>query len=300
MLVLGAAFAVALAGCSGPAVDAKSPGPAGLGGDDLGEISVLVTDEELLPLQGARVALVGSDVANFTGSDGKVRLAVAPGSHRVHVESYGHEAAFRDVDVVAGGVSELVVALVALPAQVPFFEVAVFSGLSSCTVPLLWGIFDFAEVCSSASVAKASDMYALEPSDEWAFVVQELAWEGSHWFTMFTDNASASTVVLKHLSIRHGPSPLRVAAFPGQIAMGHDPQYFEPYPAKDLALRIRGMFAGYFGEAFEPISGACNVGHDSGCMGVGTSVESRFSLFVSVFYHQPPGDVGVYSALPDQ
>lgn len=285
-----------LAGCVGSSREAL--GGAAPVDSEFGEIHVLVTDDELVPLQGARVEVQGAGAFNFTGADGRLALQVTPGSYKVRVESYGHESALRETDVGAGSIVEVVVVLVAVPAKVPFTEVKMFAGTSSCTVPLLWGIFDLSDACASA--AKSAHLFAVKPNADWAFLVQELSWKGSYWFTMFTDNAVPQTVTLKHLSIRHGPSPIRVMAYPGQVALKHDAQHFEPYPAKNTSLHIRSMFAGYFGESLRPIGSQCNVGHDAGCMGVGTAVEARYESYASWFYHEAPANPEKYSAIPDQ
>lgn len=265
----------------------------------MGQLIVIVTNEELLPVPGARVAVPEVDLANFTGDDGRVAFNLAPGVYDVRVESYGHESTEKTVEVLAQEVSEVIVQLVALPSREPYSAVRIHAGMSSCTVPLLWGIFDFGDVCKNTTVARSDPVLFTGRLDGWAWLAQELSWSGSHWFTMFTDNAALGTVALKHLSIRHGPSPIRVTAFPGQVATGHNPTHFEPYPAANTSLRIHSLFAGYFGEVFRPIGSACNVGHDSGCMGVGTAVEARFTLYLSVFYYEPPADPDSYSALPD-
>jgi hypothetical protein len=295
-------LAVVLAGCADETPLESKP----LASDttdplvETGSLDVLVTDEELVPVEGARVALVGTEVARFTGPGGRVLLVAPAGSYAMRVESLLHSPVERAVEIVAGTTAEASISLKTVPQQVPYSEIFVFSGMSSCNVPLLWGVLNFSEVCNNTTLVRSSEVLVVKPEPNWAFFAEELTWQGNHWFTMFTDNTSGQSVVLKHLSIRHGPSPIRVLAFPGEIAVGHDPQHYEPYPAKNGSISMRAMFGGYFGEVLRPISSNCNVGHDSGCLGVGTSVEARFDLYASVFYHERPAQPELYSALPDQ
>lgn len=296
-----AMVAVILAGCAGSS-NPSQINPGNFGDDpNLATLMVTVTDEEVRLIEAARVTIQPLGLSNFTGSDGRVIFAgVEPGPHNVRVEAYGHQSVERAAELLSGAVVELTVVLPQVPSIGPYSRVLILNGISSCTVPLLFGIFDFGGLCENATVAQSHNVFFVHADPEWALVKQEMAWAGSHWFTMFTDRVgSNANVVLNHLSIRHGPSVIRVWARPGEIAHGHDPQYWEPYPATNTTLMIQGMFAGYLGEAFEPLGSTCNVQSDAGCMGVGTGVEMRFTLYVSLFYHAGPPDPEAYSAVPD-
>lgn len=106
-------LALVLAGCSGKGSDQNSGSePAGaapaIPGADTGSIRGIVTDDSLLPLQGAHVGVLEQQLEALTDAQGKFTFnGVQPGAVRVAATKLGYETAAKNVQVEAGKISDV-------------------------------------------------------------------------------------------------------------------------------------------------------------------------------------------------
>lgn len=133
-------MAVAFAGCisaeSGPSSEGApgqpqvSSGPAEFD-ETTGAIQGIVTDGELVPIPGAQVGILKSDlipedIVVLTDENGAFTMShVPPGDHTLTAQALGYQSTASRVSVQAGAVSNPTVVLEVLPTDEPF-HVTVF------------------------------------------------------------------------------------------------------------------------------------------------------------------------------
>lgn len=103
---------MALAGCAGGDATETIPTGTPQADDETGAIAGVVMNAELLPIEGADVAL--REGANVTKTDANGNFTfndLAPGQHTVIVQKLGFESVAKNVDVVIGEVTNVEVTL---------------------------------------------------------------------------------------------------------------------------------------------------------------------------------------------
>ncbi len=113
MLVTGLLLTMALAGCAGGG-DVADTGPSQTpqADDESGAIAGVVLNAELLPIEGADIAL--QETTNLTKSDARGNFTfndLAPGEYTLVVQRLGFESVGRSVDVVIGEITNVEVIL---------------------------------------------------------------------------------------------------------------------------------------------------------------------------------------------
>jgi hypothetical protein len=134
--VVAALLTIAFAGCiadseSSALVPAPSAGPAF--DETTGSIQGAVRTEEILPIVGAQVGIVGTTIMATTDEAGQFTLNyVPPGKAAVSVIALGYKSDGRSVEVVAGQVTPAVdFILVQLPSTAPYHV----SNIYTVTIP---------------------------------------------------------------------------------------------------------------------------------------------------------------------
>lgn len=278
----------------------QTAGPTGVAADT-GVIRGLVTNTELQPIQGAVVTVPDLDRENATAEDGTFVFPDVPaGSFLVVVKASGYDSRAKRAEVRVAEESRLEFRLEALPVREPYSELFIHRGFSNCQFALWYTIVYVAGTCNSQALT-SKIIFRVEADANWSFAMHEIAWETDEWFSDWIRlPLTASTQ--GYLIIRHGPSPLRIGAFPGQAAVGATSPNWNPFPPGPTTWENIVYYAGRLGrELNSTTSGQCNElsNWDAGCVGVGPSLESAFDLFVTLFYHEPPPDPMAYTAVPD-
>ncbi len=97
---------------------------------ETGGIDGLIVDEEELPIGGARVVLVGTDIETSSDAGGRFTFSqVDPGDYKVTIKKTGFATAGRAVPVIAGEISQLRVTLKQLFFDVPYHETHPWTGM---------------------------------------------------------------------------------------------------------------------------------------------------------------------------
>lgn len=135
-MVRAACVAVLLLSVSGCVGSESTSGPlAGLSeapsfDDTTGAIHILVTDDELAPIANATVGVVTATgerdaalVPVMTSLSGEAVLSnLPPATYHVQAVALGYESSNKAVDVRAGEVAEIQLALIRLPSDDPYYE----------------------------------------------------------------------------------------------------------------------------------------------------------------------------------
>lgn len=129
-------FAAALAGCvaegAEPASAVEAPtGPAF--DESTGSVQGRVLTEELQPISGAQVGVIGTELSTVSDLEGRFFLNfVPPGEQHVVVVALGFESAGKTVTVVVGAATEeILFALVALASTGPYHSTTIHKLLVS-------------------------------------------------------------------------------------------------------------------------------------------------------------------------
>jgi hypothetical protein len=203
-ILLTSAFAGCIASEAGTEASAApevSSGPAEFD-DSTGGIQGLVTDDELNPIGKAQAGLKKSDVITtdmmaLTDDSGHFTISlVPPGTHLLFVQAIGFEASAKKVEVIAGQVVEVNVALPGLPSDEPFHETdirkaavtAVMVKLTPSCIYNIGGQGSTAKTCQGNRVScdpgpNCEVHYTnklekqMEAGNNWSTIVGEVTWQ---------------------------------------------------------------------------------------------------------------------------
>lgn len=297
-----------LAGCvgesAGPATGSTSPTGTKDAGSDLGSIRGTVTNEELVPLEGALIRVDALSRSETTGPDGVFKLeGLPPGPHRLVVHAIGHQSIASNVEVLASEVTNVQLVLETLEVVEPYTELFLLAGYTECVASLVYFTF----YTSLPICTQQKHVLRVDVNQTWRYAVIELTWAGqtSMHFISDTDTncgfGNQSTNSCFYWKI--GRSPMRLDAKPNDP----DTKYVQwkmLYP-EAFQWVLTGLDAGFLQQE---INGAptCDLGYqlaggyNADCGGVGIGYPGyRFDLYASVFHHEIPADPAGYSAKPD-
>lgn len=131
---------LSLAGCTGPGANAEFRPPTAAEpfepaefSETTGAITGLVTDDSLVPIEGADVTIVDLGLLSQTSADGTFAFSYLPAQRlTVGVAKSGFAGQLMDVDVPQGAVAQVYVELVALPAAGAYHVTLVGAGRLNC------------------------------------------------------------------------------------------------------------------------------------------------------------------------
>ncbi|HLE48163.1 MAG TPA: carboxypeptidase-like regulatory domain-containing protein [Candidatus Thermoplasmatota archaeon] len=141
LLSLLLAIIVAIAGCSGSSAKSAEPTPVTTAPPatvtpEFGSIEGLVTDEEMVPIEGVDVAIVDPEQKTKTDATGKFVFNELPGAkYKIVLQKLGYEASAKAVDVIAGEISQVTVTMKVLEVgNELFIQAFTFEGFLQCSV----------------------------------------------------------------------------------------------------------------------------------------------------------------------
>ncbi len=232
LLVAVLAIAIIVAGCTfGP----PSSEPTTSDGDplqlpvsyssDTGAIRGIVTDESLLPVAGAHVALDAGDLTQ-TRHDGMFSFSdVAPGSYSLQASADGFSNASKAITVIAGEVSDVRLAIQALGGQDAYHETLIQDARMTCAVNYQGPgppPFNSANLgCNWVTLVAGPNpldqdltTFAVTPYDGVAGLWMETVWQPSQVFAqeaqvlwMIKENSDDATVTGDPILYTQGTSP---------------------------------------------------------------------------------------------
>lgn len=295
------AAALALSGC------AKEGGvgrPAGFDGDafssDRGVVRGVVTDTELRPLEGARVAVEGQGLDARTGPDGRFVLPdVHPGQHMLHVQAIGHHAVALAIDVRAGAPTDVEIALEVAPAEVPYIELLTKRGFVVCDVNAVFVVLAPGPV---PGCDQSNALFNQTVADSWRYLVVEAAWHNQESLHVVSDMDSTcffgtdSDNPCFHWATE--PSPVRFDGRPNTTWALAPPEFVYPTGSFDWVVSAAGAGLLQREAAASPL---CATFRPNGpaCGGIGVGAGYAFDLYLSIF-HRQASDLSSYTALPDE
>lgn len=123
-----------MAGCSGSSTEEiiGRPGAASFN-DSRGAIHGTVTDESLLPIPGALVAIEGRDDVATTEDDGSFSFSLLePGVYRLSASAEGYGESAASAEVIAGYAASVSLRLTALASTEPYMTTTLGTGRLGC------------------------------------------------------------------------------------------------------------------------------------------------------------------------
>jgi hypothetical protein len=277
-------LAMALSGCSkGSAKTTDDPSgtnviqatDAPLGS---GSIEGVVTDDTLLPIQGAMVGILEVEGVAVTGADGAFAFrGLAPGAYVVQVNRLGFDAVSTKVDVVAEEVAPVQVILTPIVIQDTFVDVIQINLYMGCGGGLL--VTSFTGGCAWTSTNVAGDHNV---TGEVLSVVGELIWQ--------------QTAVLssQEMTLTVGHNETRDAAG----FTGFDHAYGSATGPSPVRVMEHAKFKGITGSTEDGLFMRFRVWTPGNAGGLPLLVlEQPLTVWSSMFYGEPATED--YSALPD-
>lgn len=289
LVVLGALL---LAGCAagGTGSDVGSPadGPSGPGaapGDATGVVRGLVVDDVFSPLDGASVGITELDLLRATNGEGFFEFGdVAPGTYTVAAQKLGYSSAAKRVEVVAGQVTEVNLALAVVEIVEPFVDVKNWEGFIECQIGTaavlancvpIQNILNQNDLPNPTNTEQIGFFLVEEPRNETIGGLYELLWEKATAYTadeLFLSIEPENTGLGGGYESDSGPSVLRVEVTDNEPYTSVDPSD----PDND-EVQVRVFAAGRTPPTLV--------------------LQQRFTVWSSVFYFAHPGEA--YSALGD-
>lgn len=302
-------------GCTGPVEDSESgssllaPGHiASLGGAG-GGIEGTVLEDSLLPIANATVRLENPDrkavvVATVvTGLDGVFGFyEVAPGTYRVTASAPGFGDAGTIAAIRMGEITTLRLILANTPDQSPFLELFIRRGYIPCGVS--WIITSGGGSCPVTGGQPAITFRFDVPAGH-RVIVTETTWRDPTIAMDVTYSILASADDRgRFIGGTIGHPPIRHELYPGAEPFGRaarspDAPRNIPNSSEPFILETYGFYDGHYQQQINATGyPVCRyfLGY---CTGVGVGFDFRFTLFVSIFVHAPPDDIGHYTAIPD-
>ncbi len=281
VLVALTLIAVVFAGCSGGGEDAGEDLEApseGVVGDGTARLTVLVTDDTLLPLPGVAVALLEmEDALRSTDDDGRAVFdGLEPGEYTVAAQRLGYQSMAAKVTLGAGEDATKALELDPVEVAASFFETIPYVGHLGCGAGVIVTTMTWNCVVSSNHRVT----WDTEVRGDVETILGELVWERSSSFSAQAFNLVAGfDETCNPCSFAHGygsetgPSPviLRVDASFGGLEE----------PDETYEVRHRIWVPGQSGEPTMVV----------------VVLEQPVELWVTAFYGEPMDDG--FTAIPD-
>lgn len=301
----GLLLAGLFSGCVGGTADSESVGAGvqeSLAFDaDTGAIRGLVTSTELQPIVGARITILETGVSTNTSADGSFFFSsLAPATHQLVFEALGYVSVARKVDVLAGEVAEVRVALEVLPIVEPYVELLIFRGFAICDVNAVLIIYSPGPI---PGCTQMKSVFRVSVKDTWRYAIVEAAWKTQDSLHLTSDTDSTCLFGTSSSNPCYnwttGRSPLRLDARPNTTWALAPPSF--RYPEGAFTWVVNGFGAGLLQREIAETA-ACRAFRPNGppCGGVGFNAFGfAFDVYVSIFHLEPPDNPSVYSARPD-
>ena len=277
-------LAIVLSGCQKGGNEAKDD-PAGTsviegsaGATGGGAIEGVVTDDTILPIEGATVGVIGIEGIALTGPDGTFAFrGVAPGEYVVHVARLGFDSFSKRVEVAADAVVPVQVVLTPIMVKETYVDVIQLNMFMGCGGGLLLTSFTGGCAWTSTNVAEDHNVTADVVS-----VVGELIWQQTAVFS------SAEM----ELTVGHNESR-DAAGF-----TGFDHGYGSSTGSSPVRVMEHAKFKGITGSTDDGLFMRYRVWTPSDAAGLPLLVlEQPLTVWSSMFYGEPATET--YSALPD-
>lgn len=210
-IALLAVVLTAFAGCVGgegaPAgVQTSAAGPAEFS-ESTGAIEGVILDGEAVPLAGAEIAILGTDVqaATVSAADGRFVLSnLPPGQHVLAAQKLGYDSASRNVEVRAGESTTVSLALVAIAVVEVYHRTIPFKGYFDCT----WVIPTSSGPCGYIGLTNGTTGNPLQPlwvnsKRKWNWPVEANVYSIIHEIT-WTKGSFATGEKMQYI-LSHGP-----------------------------------------------------------------------------------------------
>ena len=237
-VAVGLVLALLVAGCAAPTTDQDATLD-----DDLEQgvfLEGIVVDPELLPVGGAQVS--SGDLTASTDDRGEFRLGpMEPGSHGVLAEKSGYTSASMEVLVGSEAPSRIVLQLIPVAQDVPYFEIEAHPSIIGCAVATPTGRVTcglLAQLSGTNPVADSSVFPFTIPKPNLAMLLVETMWQPGTAFAQqlsvnVLDQAGdqSNCVTTACYAEQVGASPVRIAFVPGE--RWHDADPYQAFPGDE-------------------------------------------------------------------
>lgn len=272
------ALAILAAGCVGseeaPALEKAAELVTGPSPEELartpGTLQGLVLTPSLGPIAGAKVAFLRQNGSATTDASGFFRLERATtGPHLLSVSAAGYTNRTVLANARNGTVMEVNITLEPAPSRVPYQEERELQGFLSCGLlaPGHQGVD-----CASAD-PNHRDVFEFDVAPRGKQVVLELVWDAE-------GNPGARTLRLSAETVGYGAEDLDLgnATGEGHARVTVDRAVMEKFYPEGGLLRARVALT------------------NEGTPPVGLAAQTRFTLYVTTFYHEPgPADYAAFA-----
>lgn len=307
-----------LAGCVGadsagdpqaadPAVPVAS-GPAAY--DEVtGGIEGIVTDEEIQPLVGAIVGLLGTSNAPVaTDEGGRFSFSnLEPGTYNIGATMLGFESGSARAEVQAGQSTQVQIMLPVLPVEGPYSTLIIHRGKIEHGL----GLIRTATCANCGTDATRYEFKDGVPLD-WQGLTIEVEWNTPDYLGIDfldrndqdSDDGRNKTGV--YWRVRQ-QSP--VHGFVERCGDYRETEFFgsQEVPCteeetEDRNFLIENWYVGGYQQETHMLDPACQtppLNYRQGCYGVGYIPELVYTDYVTIWHYELPADVELYSAIPD-
>lgn len=326
VLAAGILVAISVSGCTSGVDQGISTPPTGVDENlgafvsaTTGAIEGTVVDSQILPIANMSVELLASSskgpaVANTTTREsGAFEFSlVDPGTYIVRASGAAVESASALVLVAAGEIARVVLAVQDRPTETPYVTTQIRAQIMRCAAS--YGIAPSRgttgtpvdeTICGESQTGTSFDV-----PPGFAYVLSETTWaQTSEMLDLYfgVANASQSTggICTSGCTVAEawGTPVLRMPFLPGDQkeppANAASGTVWSPVPEDAFQLTIGAYYAGLFGKDIDDNAGTVCGSLYGHCVGVGYTVEFRYTHFVTVFVHDVVDGIDQYSALPD-
>lgn len=308
---------ILLSACVGAQGDSQDESTSPAADPDLGTLEGTVTDEELIPVVGATIALLGTGLVASSVQDGGFRMSeLAPGRYDVQVSAPNFQDRGVSVDVASGETTPLIVQLVRIPGSEPFTVSLNQRGFIGCWVqwrsPAYSAGFAACQVPGTAAGVSGFDRSILTwnvtaPHDGLNGTVLDQRWTS----TQATGSSLRVGLILycyyvEGLGAAEGQTPLRIQVASPLVrsVVDNATRYNDPIANGDPVCGDRGATK----SALACIEGNCRfqtttrpiaaVLGASAPVDVGAALQQTYEQFLTVFVWRPMPES--FTALPDE
>jgi hypothetical protein len=273
-----------------------------------GGIQGVTVDQSLAPVANATIVLQngtndeGQLAEMHTDAQGRFafgRLGVQ--AYRISAKAAGFAPMTKLVQVSAGELSRVTLTLGAVASSQPYIELLIKNGVTGCSVTAVWLVLGLP--CGTAFPGTYQKTFKVTIPEDWAYAAIETAWRtrDAIWIYAQLDNGSCINPGHPCPGNAKGTSPLRFDAAPDSGLNTSKYQFGSiKYPPAgkgfDLWLQVSD-FGLFYDEINHNAKAVCDL--NGYCGGVGTTVQIRFSIYLSIFHHAAPEAPQKYSAVPD-
>jgi hypothetical protein len=280
-LVVGALVAGCVTAGEPELADEESP-------DDVW-IPGIVIDPELVPIAGVFVSADGLQGAT-TGDDGLFHLGpAAPGTYLLLAERAGYAPQAVSVTVGTDVVGRVVVRLVPVAADVPYFETVPYSSIIGCAVSTPTTRMTCGFIAQATGIEPVEDSSVLLfsiPNDGLAMLVIETTWQPATAFAnvmsvnvLDQEGDQSNCITTACYAEQVGEPPIRLELVPGM--KWQDTDFVAAFPGEQGHGFVVYLVPP-FGTADYPFL---------------FYLDQRADTYLSFFYNRPAS--GDFSALPD-